>query len=64
MLTIEQKAAVARLQGQEKLISGLLEEVKADLIKAIVNTEPHELKTREENYQQYQLIKKLDNKIY
>lgn len=63
MLTHEQKAVVHRLQGQEKLLSALLSEVKDDLIKQMIETQPHESKTREECYQQIQLTTKLDSKI-
>lgn len=63
MLTNEQKAAVYRMQGQEKVMSALLNEVKEDLIKSMVDSEPHESKKREDSYSLIRLLNMLDSKV-
>lgn len=56
MLTIEQKAALHRLEGQEGVLSALFNEVKEKIANDMINSERHESKKREDLHMLISLI--------
>ncbi|MFQ3396377.1 hypothetical protein P9477_23275 [Enterobacter mori] len=63
MLTIEQKAALHRVQGQEELLTGLLNHVKEVLKDKMANTKREEKNLRDDLHSQYNLISVVEDEL-